>query len=67
MYTVKVIVYWMRQKAAELRGKESFQYEEITFHTTDGEPYLEGLVRFFWREKGYKYIKSLKDATCIIK
>ena len=38
MYTVKAIVYWMRQKAAELRGKESFQYEEITFHTTDGEP-----------------------------
>lgn len=47
MYTVKAIVYWMRQKAAELRGKELFQYEEITFHTTDGEPYLEGVVRFF--------------------
>ena len=47
MYTVKVIVYWMCQKADELRGKESFQYEEITFHTTDGEPYLEGVVRFF--------------------
>ena len=42
MYTVIPIVYWMRQKAAEFRGKESFQYEEITFHTTDGEPYLEG-------------------------
>lgn len=66
MYTVIPIVYWMRQKAAEFRGKESFQYEEITFHTTDGEPYLEG-GSFFWREKGYKYIKSLKDATCIIK
>lgn len=37
------IVYWMRQKAAEFRGKESFQYEEITFHTTDGELYADDI------------------------
>ena len=37
------IVYWMRQKAAEFRGKESFQYEEITVHTTDGELYADDI------------------------
>lgn len=37
------IVYWMRQKAAEFRGKESFQYEEIAFHTTDGELYVDDI------------------------
>lgn len=33
----------MRQKAAEFRGKESFQYEEIAFHTTDGELYVDDI------------------------
>ena len=37
------IVYWMRQKTAEFRGEESFQYEEVTFHTTDGELYADDI------------------------
>lgn len=33
----------MRKRADEFRGKESFQYEEITFHTTDGELYVDDI------------------------
>lgn len=33
------IAFHMHKRAAEFRGKESFQYEEITFHIADGELY----------------------------
>lgn len=42
-FTVIPIACHMRKRAAEFRGKESFQYEEITFHTTDGELYVDDI------------------------
>lgn len=42
-FSIIPIVCFMRQKTAEFRGKESFKYEEITFHTTDGELYVDDI------------------------
>ena len=42
-FTVIPIGCHMRKRAAEFRGKESFQYEEITFHTADGELYVDDI------------------------
>lgn len=42
-FTVIPIGCHMRKRTAEFRGKESFQYEEITFHTTDGELYVDDI------------------------
>lgn len=42
-FAVIPIACHMRKRAAEFRGKESFQYEEITFHTTDGELYVDDI------------------------
>lgn len=42
-FAIIPIVYFMRQKAAEFRGKESLKYEEITFHTIDGELYVDDI------------------------
>jgi len=42
-FAVIPIAFHMRKRAAEFRGKESFQYEEITFHATDGELYVDDI------------------------
>ena len=36
-FAVIPIVYYMRQKTAEFRGKKSFIYEDVTVHTVGGE------------------------------
>lgn len=36
-FAVISIVYYMRQKTAEFRGKESFIYEDVTVHAIGGE------------------------------
>ena len=33
----KIIVYYIRKKTAEFRGKEAFIYEDVTVHTVGGE------------------------------
>lgn len=42
-FSVIPIAFHMRKRAAEFRGKESFQYEEITFHTADGKLYVDDI------------------------
>lgn len=37
------ITYHLRKRMDEFRGKESFRYEEITFHTADGELYVDDI------------------------
>ncbi len=36
-FAIIPIVYYMRKKTAEFRGKESFIYEDVTVHTVGGE------------------------------
>lgn len=43
LLTVIPITYCMREKAAEFRGKESFQYEDVTFHVLGGELYVDDI------------------------
>lgn len=42
-FAVIPIGFHMRKRTAEFRGKESFRYEEITFHTADGELYVDDI------------------------
>lgn len=41
--TIIPITYRARKKTAEFRGKESFIYEEVTFHAADGELYVDDI------------------------
>lgn len=43
LLTVIPITYCMRKKTAEFRGKESFQYEDVTFHVLGGELYVDDI------------------------
>lgn len=40
-FAIIPIVYCMRQKTAEFRGKESFIHENVTFHVVGGELYID--------------------------
>lgn len=43
LLTVIPITYCMRKKAAEFRGEESFQYEDVTFYALGGELYVDDI------------------------
>ena len=40
-FAIIPIVYCMRKKTAEFRGKESFIYEDVTVHAVGGELYID--------------------------